>query len=136
MGNRCVRGYRLILLMSAGFILIDIAEKSPLLAAEAGESSGLEEIVVTATRREERLEDVPISVAVFSQEKLDVQGVRTIDDLTRLTPGITFERNGVGASGDYNDEITDINIRGIDSTAGTPFSQRCRVNRRTGIVAK
>ena len=89
-------------------------------ATDAGEGAGLEEIVVTATRREARLEDVPISIAVFSQEKLDVQGVRAIDDLARLTPGVTFERNGVGASGDYNDEITDINIRGIDSTAGTP----------------
>jgi iron complex outermembrane recepter protein len=81
--------------------------------------AGLAEVVVTATRRQERLEDVPISVSAFTQEMLDAQGLRSIDDLTRLTPGVTFQRNGIGASGNYNDEASDINIRGIDSTAGT-----------------
>jgi iron complex outermembrane recepter protein len=89
--------------------------------AEAGVGvAGLNEIVVTATRRDERLQDVPVSIAVFSQEKLDAKGIRSIDDLASVTPGVTVQRNGVGAAGDYNDEITDINIRGIDSTAGTP----------------
>ena len=82
-------------------------------------ATGLEEVVVTATRREERLQDVPISVSAFNQEKLDAQGLKNIDDLTRLTPGVTFSRNGLGSSANYNDENSDINIRGIDSTAGT-----------------
>ncbi len=87
-------------------------------AAPVGEvSPGLEEIVVTATRRAERLEDVPISVTAFTQERMDQQGLRSIDDITRLTPGITLQRNGT--SQNYNDEGSDINIRGIDSTAGT-----------------
>src|SRR5450432_268440 len=80
---------------------------------------GLEEIVVTATRRTERLQDVPISVSAFSQEKMDVQGLRNIDDVTRLTPGVAFSRNGTGSSANYNDENSDISIRGIDSQAGT-----------------
>ena len=82
-------------------------------------SAGLEEIVVTATRREERLQDVPISVLAFSQEKLDAQGLKNIDDLARLSPGVTFQRNGMSSAGNYNDESSDINIRGVDSTAGT-----------------
>src|SRR3984885_9154546 len=82
-------------------------------------SAGLEEIVVTATRREERLQDVPISVLAFSQEKLDAQGLKNIDDLARLSPGLTFQRNGMSSAGNYNDESSDINIRGVDSTAGT-----------------
>jgi len=81
--------------------------------------TGLEEIVVTATRRAERLQDIPVSATAFTQEKLDVQGLRTIDDLTRLTPGVTFQRNGTTSSGNFNDEDSDINIRGVDSTAGT-----------------
>src|ERR1700741_1105332 len=82
-------------------------------------AGGLSEIVVTATRREERLQDVPISLSAFSQENLDAQGLRSIDDLTRLTPGVTFQRNGNGSSANYNDENSDISIRGIDSQAGT-----------------
>src|SRR5580692_8947411 len=100
---------------------------SPLMAAPADPDSapasatggGLEEIVVTATRREERLQDVPISVLAFSQEKLDAQGLKNIDDLARLSPGLTFQRNGMSSAGNYNDESSDINIRGVDSTAGT-----------------
>src|SRR6266404_5618181 len=87
--------------------------------AETAPSSGLEEITVTATRREERLQDVPISVSAFSQEKLDAEGLRNIDDLSRLSPGVTFSRNGTGSSANYNDENSDINIRGVDSAAGT-----------------
>ncbi len=82
-------------------------------------SVGLEEVVVTATRREERLNDVPISVSAFSQEKLDAQGTKSIDDLSRLSPGITFQRQGFSSSGNYNDEGSNINIRGVDSAAGT-----------------
>src|SRR6202046_3748450 len=82
-------------------------------------SAGLDEIVVTATRREERLQDVPISVLAFSQEKLDAQGLKNIDDLARLSPGLTFQRNGMSSAGNYNDEGSDINIRGGGSAAGT-----------------
>ena len=92
-------------------------------AAESADKSvsvgGLDEIVVTATRREERLQDVPISISAFSQEKLDAQGLKNIDDITRLTAGVNFSRNGTGSSANYNDENSDINIRGVDSTAGT-----------------
>lgn len=84
----------------------------------ATDTGALEQIVVTAQRRAENLQDVPMSITTFSQEKLDQQGLRTIDDLSRLTPGITFMRNGMSSSGNYNDEDSDISIRGIDSTAG------------------
>jgi iron complex outermembrane recepter protein len=87
--------------------------------ADSAAGGGLTEVVVTATRREERLQDVPISLTAFSQEKLDQQGLRNIDDLTRLSPGVTFQRNGNGSSANYNDESSDISIRGIDSQAGT-----------------
>ncbi|HME38215.1 MAG TPA: TonB-dependent receptor [Steroidobacteraceae bacterium] len=87
--------------------------------AGAAESGALEEIVVTATRRTERLQDVPVSVLAFSQEKMDAQGLRNIDDLSRLSPGLNFQRNGMSSAGNYNDEGSDINIRGVDSTAGT-----------------
>ncbi|MEP6885136.1 MAG: TonB-dependent receptor [Gammaproteobacteria bacterium] len=83
--------------------------------ADAGE---LGEIVVTAQRRAERLMDVPMSIQAFSQQNLDQQGVRSVDDLTRVAPGVTFLRNGMSSSGNYNDEDSDISIRGIDSAAG------------------
>jgi len=92
---------------------------APALSADnAATGGGLEEIVVTATRREEKLMDVPMSLQAFSQEKLDQQGLRSIDDLTRVAPGVTFIRNGMGSASNYNDENSDVSIRGIDSSAG------------------
>jgi outer membrane receptor protein involved in Fe transport len=113
---------RIHLRRSASFALLATLAAIPVVAENAdtdAASAGLEEIVVTATRREERLQDVPISVSAFSQEKLDAEGLKSIDDLARLSPGVTFSRNGMGSSANYNDEGSDINIRGIDSTAGT-----------------
>jgi outer membrane receptor protein involved in Fe transport len=86
---------------------------------ETAGSEGISEIVVTATRREERLQDVPVSITAFTQEQMDAQGLRSIDDVTRLTPGVSFQRMGMSLSANYNDENSDINIRGVDSQAGT-----------------
>jgi len=82
----------------------------------APESSAmaLEEIVVTAQRRVEKLQDVPISVSVYNQATMDVQGTRSIDDIARLTPAITFTRS----ANNNNAESSDIAIRGISSNAG------------------
>lgn len=74
----------------------------------------LQEVVVTAQRREERLQTVPISVTVFDKATMDVQGTRGIDDLARLTPAITFTH---GATNN-NAQNSDISIRGINSPAG------------------
>ena len=78
--------------------------------------SALTEVVVTAQRREQRIQDVPVSLAAYSQERLDAEGVRSIDDVARITPGITFQRQG--AFTNYNGEDSEIAIRGIQSNAG------------------
>ncbi|MGQ0620375.1 MAG: TonB-dependent receptor [Panacagrimonas sp.] len=62
-------------------------------AAEEGgvKSRLLEEIVVTAQKREENLQEVPSSVQAFSAGQLDAQGVNDIKDLQLVTPGLTFD---------------------------------------------
>jgi outer membrane receptor protein involved in Fe transport len=72
------------------------------------QSSDVEEVVVTATRRAEKLSKVPVSVSAFTQEKMDVLGVKSFADLARFTPGVTFDPSS-----------NDISIRGIDSSAGS-----------------
>lgn len=85
---------------------------SPSVSDNAGpQEEGLAEIVVTAARREQRLSDVPISASAFNQKMLDLEGVRDIDDLAQITPGVTLTR-GASAS-------TTIAIRGISSNAGS-----------------
>ena len=102
---------------AAGFLSMLAA--FPGFADSPADTGELGEIVVTAQRRSERLQDVPMSIQAFSQQSLDQQGVRSVDDLTRVAPGVTFIRNGMSSSGNYNDEDSDISIRGIDSNAGS-----------------
>jgi outer membrane receptor protein involved in Fe transport len=80
--------------------------------ANAQEASALEEVIVTATRTDQALSRVPVSVAAFTQEAMDSRGIRSVDDLTRITPGVNFSRGTYGLQ-------TNISIRGISSTAGT-----------------
>lgn len=93
----------------------------------------LEEIVVTATRREESLSKVPLSILATSQEALDKQGVRSVDDLMRLTPSITFGQD----SQTFGTGQTSIAIRGIQSASGIPttgiYIDDTPIQTRTGV---
>ncbi|HEY0940986.1 MAG TPA: TonB-dependent receptor [Steroidobacter sp.] len=61
-------------------------------ARAAGGSAQLEEIIVTATRRSERLQDVPLSITAFSQEDLTAKGIVGYEGLGRETPGVVINR--------------------------------------------
>ena len=77
--------------------------------ALATDSKGeMEEIVVTATRHEESLSKVPLSVTALSQDALDSKGIKDFTDVVRFTPGVTIDTSGTNA----------ISIRGISSSGG------------------
>ncbi|HEX5720943.1 MAG TPA: TonB-dependent receptor [Thermoanaerobaculia bacterium] len=57
-----------------------------------------EEITVTATLREEKVQDVPFSVAAPSEEELRKQGVDSIEGIAQTTPGLTVQNLGPGQS--------------------------------------
>lgn len=71
----------------------------------------VEEIVVTAQKREENVQDVPVSVAAFSAEKLEAAGVSSTKDLAIVTPGLTIS----GSAG-----YSLIYLRGIGTSAFVP----------------
>src|SRR3546814_576624 len=54
------------------------------------QGAALDDIVVTARRRDERLQDVPVSVVAFSGEFLEDRGVRELTDLPAIVPGFRF----------------------------------------------
>ena len=72
-----------------------------------------QDIVVTATRQEQVLSKVPVSVQAFTTKQMDEKGVRQIDDLATLSPGLSFQRSTYG-----NGSTSNIAIRGINSTVG------------------
>lgn len=86
----------------------------PSLAQEAQpEEGGLATIVVTAERREQSLQDIPISATVLSGEELQRKGVNNLNDIQQVAPSIainTFNRS------------TYINIRGVGIAQSAPTS--------------
>ncbi|MBQ1543570.1 MAG: TonB-dependent receptor [Caulobacteraceae bacterium] len=74
---------------AAWFVVADVAAAQAPVAA--GDSTKVEEVVVTARRREESLKDVPVAVSAFSAEKLSRAGASDITDLQRSTPNLTLQ---------------------------------------------
>ncbi|HEY1560509.1 MAG TPA: TonB-dependent receptor [Caulobacteraceae bacterium] len=83
------------------------AQNAPASASPEG-STNISEIVVTANRREQALSKVTSSVSAFTAAKMDVQGIKSFADISKFTPGVTFD-----------EASHDITIRGIESTAGS-----------------
>ena len=75
----------------------------------APEAGTLQEIVITATRHQEAMSKVPVSVSAFSQETLDIKGVKDFTDVAKYTPGVAIDANGTNS----------IAIRGISSSGGS-----------------
>ncbi len=66
--------------------------------AQDGEiEGGLEEIIVTAQRRAENLQDVPVSISAVSARTLEERGIRDLSQMEGLAPGFTFGRSGTDA---------------------------------------
>ena len=77
-------------------------------AGARAEAGRLDEIVVTATRREENVDKVPVSITALSQDAMDQKGIRDFTELVRFTPGVSLDTSGTNA----------ISIRGISSSGG------------------
>jgi outer membrane receptor protein involved in Fe transport len=71
-------------------------------------AAGLQEVVVTATRHEESLSKVPISVTALTGQDMDIRGLKDFQDIVRFTPGVSIDTTGTN----------NISIRGISSSAG------------------
>ncbi|MFT3965724.1 MAG: TonB-dependent receptor [Sphingobium sp.] len=77
-------------------------------AAEQADQDGIQDIVVTANRREERLQNVGVSISALSGEQMRALGVATALDVANFTPNIEVIRSY--ASPGFNTQIT---IRGV-----------------------
>ena len=82
-------------------------------AADESSQTTLMEIVVTAQKREQNLQDVPISVIAISGQQLKDAGVTDIKNLTALTPGMT-------TTSTTSENVTTVRIRGIGTVGDNP----------------
>ena len=64
--------------------------------AQSASSNGIEQVVVTAERRNQSVQNVPTTVQAFTGDTLSDLNTATLDSLLRYTPNITYGNNGPG----------------------------------------
>ncbi|MBW7931176.1 MAG: Plug domain-containing protein, partial [Gammaproteobacteria bacterium] len=62
----------------------------PAPGAFAQDDPRVQEIIVTARKKAESLRDVPVAITAFSAESIEEAGIRDLDDVAELTPGLSF----------------------------------------------
>jgi len=100
------------------------AAGSPIVfAADAtdADSSGIQEIVVTAQRRNESIQDVPITIQALTTEQLTQLNVSTFGDLLKYTPNVTYASNGPGAGQIYMRGLAATNAGNQSAATTAPF---------------
>jgi len=83
-------------------------------SAAAVNAAMLEEVIVTAQQRAESLQDVPVSVAAVTAEKMSSGGIVDLQGLSELVPNFTINETGIS---------TTVTIRGISSGINPGFEQ-------------
>ena len=83
---------------------------SPWAAAAADQGTDLEEVVITATKRESTVQDTPISVTAISAADIANKGLTDFNSLAQTVPGIAMRTSGPGQ--------TEFEMRGLSSAGG------------------
>jgi iron complex outermembrane receptor protein len=107
-----MKSYRKVAILLAAAVGAGLSD--PLWADNTGDDTtgGLQEVVVTARRMEERLQDVPISISVFNETQLEDHNVISAEDLSRLTPSLSVDAR-------FGADRTSYAIRGFNQETGT-----------------
>lgn len=82
-------------------------------ADSAGVAAAFGEIIVTARKRSEALQDIPISISAIGADAITRKGITSIGDVASQTPGLTFDVGLVPTD-------TRISIRGLQAVRGRP----------------
>lgn len=101
-------------LMASSFAANGAFAQEPAAEKEAPKGRQLEEVVVTAQKREQSIQDVPISVSSISGDSLKEMNIENMDDLSKITPNLKISTDGI-----YNT----IAIRGLGSGTNNGFEQ-------------
>jgi len=106
-----------ILTATAGLAALTAFEAQAQTTSAAPAADMITEVVVTARRREERLQEVPVAVTAFDGSQLERQGIRQLADIQNQTPSLSANTGGIGsrAYGSYT-------LRGLSQGFGGAVS--------------
>ena len=105
--------------LAVGFLAAVFILPTALLSSADENEADVEEVVVTATRREQSVMDVPLSIQAITSEKLELPSYRNVRDVYALVPGAS-----VASTGEKPPEREGLQMRGsgvVMSEAGTAF---------------
>jgi outer membrane receptor protein involved in Fe transport len=91
------------------------------LALEPADASALQEIVVTARKRQENLQDVPLSIDVFTKKDMQNLGITGFDDYAQKVPSISFISEGPGTQFFVMRGVSDGSNPNYSNTSATGF---------------
>jgi outer membrane receptor protein involved in Fe transport len=94
---------------------------APALALDASADTVLEEVVVTARKRTENLQDVPMSIDVFTSKDLQNLSISQFEDYAEMTPSISFVSAGPGTQTFVMRGVSDGSNPNYANTATTAF---------------
>ena len=110
-------------LIGTPLVLVLMCSAAPVWAqAPSGttaEATDVGEIVVTARKREERLQDVPLTISVVNADMISRSHLNNVSDLATQTPGFSYKQ-GFGRSGGGGGAGVRPSIRGMSSVVGAP----------------
>ena len=95
----------------AGALLTPLA--SPTQAQQAGADAVLDEIVVTARRREEDLQAIPLSITAFTGESLEARGIDMVGNMNAMAPNLSVQ----GGQGREIESNAAFRVRGVPGVA-------------------
>lgn len=127
--NRAENKQRVMYASSLAMALIGLTAYAPAARAEEGKggvaathTGAADDIVVTARRREESLQDVPVAVSALSPQQLESAAVSDISSISQLVPSMVVGRQVTGSS-------ASIFLRGVGSTSlSSGFDQSVSIN--------
>jgi iron complex outermembrane receptor protein len=96
-------GATIVLCCAAGLLL-------PVVASAQNTATGLEEVTVTARKRDEKLLDIPLTISVLTAKAIDEKGIRELSQVVDFTPGFFYGGPSVGSNSRNNRRLL---IRGM-----------------------
>lgn len=117
-GRRCVPQRRSLAALCS-IVCAGMAVPYGVAVAQEDTARALEEVVVTAQRREDSLQDVPISVTAFSNEDIELSNIEGVDDFFYRTPNVSFTQSG-------SRDRRELSIRGVTNQVSRDMDVRAQ----------
>ena len=106
-------------LLASGAIVLTALSVS---SAQAQTTNTIEELVVTSEKREQSLQDVAVAVSAFTDERREIVGINSIQDMTNFTPGLQ-----------YNSSTDRVSLRGVGRLTNVLSAEAAVANYNDGV---